>query len=72
MLYNPVTVAMNPAFSMLGASIPTIVLSGMAYYLAVRLILIPLKKGGYHRVDGELSRPILTTENTPGGIRVSL
>jgi len=71
-LYNPVTVAMSPEFSYFGASIPAIVLSGVAYYLAVRLILVPLKKGGYHRVNRALSRPMLSPEGKPGDVQVSL
>jgi NCS1 family nucleobase:cation symporter-1 len=69
-LYDPVTVAMSSEFRYFGASIPVVVLSGIAYYLAMRLIAFPLKKGGYSPLTKELSRPAL--EATPGSLKVSL
>lgn len=69
-LYDPVTGAMSSGFRYFGASIPVLVLSGITYYLAMRLIALPLKKGGYNFVGKEFSRPAL--EATPGSLKVSL
>jgi nucleobase:cation symporter-1, NCS1 family len=46
-LYDPVSFKAKPAFFVLGASIPTILFSAVAYYVAARWILAPLGKGGY-------------------------
>jgi nucleobase:cation symporter-1, NCS1 family len=46
-LYDPVSMDAKPAFFVLGASIPTIICSAAAYYVAAKLILMPLRKGGY-------------------------
>ncbi|WP_236675707.1 cytosine permease [Pseudomonas mediterranea] len=70
-LYNPVTVAMSESFRYFGASIPVIAISGLAYYLAARMILAPLGKGHYARAV-VLSQPTLDPQPKPGTLRVSL
>ncbi|TCV62227.1 MULTISPECIES: cytosine permease [Pseudomonas] len=70
-MYNPVSVAMSDTFKYFGASIPVIALSGLAYYLAVRLIVAPLGKGNYTR-SHVVSRPTLDAQPKPGSMRVSL
>ncbi|HDP4846726.1 TPA: cytosine permease [Pseudomonas aeruginosa] len=46
-LFNPVTSEMSPYFKYLGASIPVLFVASAAYYLLVRLIVIPAGKGAY-------------------------
>lgn len=70
-LYNPVTVAMSESFRYFGASIPVIAVSGLAYYLAARMILAPLGKGHYARAV-VLSQPTLDPQPKPGTLKVSL
>ncbi|WP_260960929.1 cytosine permease [Pseudomonas citri] len=70
-MYNPVTVAMSESFRYFGASIPVIAISGLAYYLAARMILVPLDKGHYARTL-VLSQPTLDSQPKPGALRVSL
>ncbi|CAN1600146.1 cytosine permease [Pseudomonas mediterranea] len=70
-LYNPVTVAMSESFRYFGASIPVIAISGLAYYLAARMILAPLGKGHYARAV-VLSQPTLDPQPKPGTLKVSL
>ncbi|MBD1588846.1 cytosine permease [Pseudomonas typographi] len=69
-LYDPATVVMAPAFNYFGASIPTFFLSGLAYYLAARLILIPMGKGGY--LQHAQSIPTLGKSTASGTLPVSL
>ncbi|WAH55318.1 cytosine permease [Pseudomonas silvicola] len=61
-LYNPVTSAMAAPFRYLGASIPTIILAGAVYYLAMRLLAMPLRKGGYEHLAARASRPTLSDQ----------
>lgn len=71
-LYNPVTVAMADPFRYLGASLPTILISGAAYYLAVRLMVAPLGKGDYDSKVAVISRPSLIQQAEAGTVPVSL
>ncbi|OBR53232.1 hypothetical protein A6456_09275 [Paraburkholderia tropica] len=71
-LYNPVTSASAEPFKYLGASIPVMVLSGIVYYVATKLIVIPLKKGSYDVLDAPLSKASVDIEAGPGAITVSL
>ncbi|MEM5372088.1 cytosine permease [Paraburkholderia azotifigens] len=71
-LYNPVTSAMAEPFKYLGASIPTIVLSGVAYYVATKIVLIPLRKGSYQDIRSSLSKATLNPQPEAGAVVVSL
>ncbi|MNF66926.1 Permease for cytosine/purine, uracil, thiamine, allantoin [compost metagenome] len=71
-LYNPVTVAMADQFRYFGASLPVIAISGAGYYLAVRLIAVPLKKGSYNVETMSISRPTLSPQLESDKIAVSL
>lgn len=71
-LYNPVTVTMAEQFRYFGASLPTMVLSGLAYYLAVRFLVAPLQKGNYNVTQVNISRPTLDKNCSSGGVPVSL
>ncbi|MFB3303341.1 cytosine permease [Pseudomonas sp. AMR01] len=71
-LYDPVTSAMSPWFRYMGASIPVIAISGVAYYFAVRLIVAPMGKGNYTKGLALASRPTLDSKPAPGAMRVSL
>lgn len=46
-MYDPITLETQPVFRLLGAGLPTALLSGLAYYVLSKLITIPLGKGGY-------------------------
>ncbi len=46
-LLNPITYEVNDLFAFTTASIPSIITSGIAYYMASRLLVIPAGKGGY-------------------------
>ncbi|MDK4731998.1 cytosine permease [Rhizobium sp. CNPSo 3490] len=56
-LYNPVTTAMHPLAHTLGAGIPTVVVSGIAYYLIMRMLVIPSGKGGYKQAGSATTSP---------------
>lgn len=71
-LYNPVTSAMAEPFKYLGASIPTIIFSGLAYYVATKLILIPAQKGNYLDTAGDISKATLNRNPDADAITVSL
>lgn len=71
-LYNPVTAAMAEPFRYFGASIPTVGLSALAYYLAIRLVVAPMRKGSYALATSTFSRPTLNQQNEPGAVAVSL
>ncbi len=51
-LYDPVTMASAAAFRYCGATLPTVLVSGLLYWLLVRLVVIPAGKGGYPRAAG--------------------
>ncbi|WP_157655492.1 hypothetical protein [Burkholderia ubonensis] len=63
---------MAEPFKYLGASIPTIVLSGVAYYVATKVILIPLRKGSYQDTKSSLSKATLNSQPEAGAVVVSL
>jgi len=46
-LLDPVTYASRPPFSFTTATIPTVVIAGLVYWLGTKLVLLPLGKGGY-------------------------
>ena len=71
LLYNPVTSDSSGPFKYLGASLPMIVLAGLAYFIAVKAILIPLRKGGY-AAGGSMSRATLSEHPDRGAITVAL
>ncbi|MNP48928.1 Permease for cytosine/purine, uracil, thiamine, allantoin [compost metagenome] len=71
-LYNPVTVAMSVPFRYLGASIPVVVFSALSYYLAVRLVVAPMRKGSYALATTTFSRPTLNQQSEPDAVAVSL
>lgn len=47
-LYDPVTASMNQYAGYLGAGIPTLVLAAILYFLAMKLLVIPSRVGGYN------------------------
>ena len=71
-LYNPVTMAMAGPFRYLGASIPTTVFSGIAYYLAAKWVLIPLRKGSYLDSPSALTKATLSSNPDTDAVTVSL
>ena len=46
-MYDPITLETHFAFKYFGAGLPTMVLSGLVYWVAMRLLVIPAGKGGY-------------------------
>jgi len=46
-LYDPISLAISPLFRYAGAALPVILGSGMLYYALMRLIAMPLGRGGY-------------------------
>jgi NCS1 family nucleobase:cation symporter-1 len=52
-MYDPVAVSGREAFRYIGATLPTLFISGTMYYVLTQLISIPLEKGGYEVVDLE-------------------
>lgn len=48
-LMDPVSLEYHGPFKYIGASLPTAIAAGAAYYIMVRLIVVPLGKGGYSR-----------------------
>ncbi|WP_105133239.1 cytosine permease [Burkholderia sp. BE12] len=71
-LYNPVSSAMAEPFKYFGASIPTIALSGVAYYIATKVILIPMQKGSYDNKRFTTSKATLSETPEVGAVKVSL
>lgn len=71
-LYNPVTAATAEPFKYFGASFPIAVLSAVAYYIAAKLILIPLGKGSYRDGQKTLTKATLNRNPEPGAVTVSL
>ncbi|MDZ4184445.1 MAG: cytosine permease [Desulfuromonadales bacterium] len=71
-LYDPVTAAMAEPFRYFGASIPIVALSALTYYLAIRLVVAPMRKGGYALATPTFSRPTLNQQREPGAVGVSL
>jgi nucleobase:cation symporter-1, NCS1 family len=71
-LYDPATSASSGLFKYLGASIPTVVLSGFAYYLATKFVLIPFRKGSYTEDSKALSKATLLELPSSGSVTVSL
>ncbi|MNL74806.1 hypothetical protein D3C87_2004990 [compost metagenome] len=63
---------MADQFRYFGASLPVIAISGAGYYLAVRLIAVPLKKGSYNVETMSISRPTLSPQLESDKIAVSL
>lgn len=46
-LLNPVTYEVNNLFAFLGASVPSIIISGIVYYTFTKIVILPTNKGGY-------------------------
>ncbi len=67
-MFDPISLDAKGAFRVIGVSIPTIALSALVYYVAMRLIAIPLGKGGYDRYARQESAAAerqLTTAEVP-------
>lgn len=60
-MYDPITLETQPAFQVLGAGLPTILVSALVYYALSRLISIPLGKGGYP-AHSEVAGAVQTTD----------
>lgn len=71
-LYNPVTSASAEPFKYLGASIPVALLSGLAYYVATKLIVIPMRKGSYEANDATPTKASVDVNAGPNAVTVSL
>ena len=71
-LYNPATSASSEPFKYLGATIPTLIASSIAYFLATKFISIPLRKGGYAKRLDALSKATLSEQAQSGTVTVSL
>ncbi|WP_166618293.1 cytosine permease [Paraburkholderia madseniana] len=72
LLYNPVTSDSSEPFKYLGASIPMVVFSGLAYFIAVKVIIIPLHKGGYGAGARTMSKATLVQQIDDGAVTVAL
>lgn len=46
-IYDPMSLRAVAAFRYLGAAIPLMTVSALLYYVLMRLIVIPLGRGGY-------------------------
>ncbi|MCA8494934.1 cytosine permease [Burkholderia arboris] len=71
-LYNPVRGTTAEPFRYLGASVPCVILSAIAYYVAVKLIVIPLGKGAYRDRQRAYSEATLSAKPTGNAVTVSL
>jgi NCS1 family nucleobase:cation symporter-1 len=60
-MYNPITLETQLIFALLGAGLPTALLSAFAYYLLSKLITVPLGKGGYP-TRSEVAGAVQTTD----------
>jgi NCS1 family nucleobase:cation symporter-1 len=56
-LLDPVTYVSRAPFQYLTASIPSITVAGLVYYLGARLVLIPSGRGGYQRFVSGSGQP---------------
>lgn len=63
-MLNPVTYVSGPGFGFIGSSLPTVIISGLAYYVLTRLIAVPLGKGGYSIPGRPLWGPVPDGEVT--------
>jgi NCS1 family nucleobase:cation symporter-1 len=61
-LFDPLTLAAGPSFRYIGATMPTMALCVLAYYLVMRLVMSVSQRGGYH----DVSR--LAAERVPVGL----
>lgn len=62
--YDPISLAVKPWFRFMGAGIPATILSALAYYVLMRVLVLPMGKGGYAArvgVDGA----VLPEEEAP-------
>ncbi len=50
-LFDPLTLRVGLWFRYAGAAVPTVVISSLAYYLLMRLLVIPRGIGGYRPID---------------------
>lgn len=58
-LLDPVTYSSRAPFSYTTASIPTVVVAGLVYWLGTKLILRPLHKGGYGSVKAKAGSDVV-------------
>jgi nucleobase:cation symporter-1, NCS1 family len=56
-LYDPITLSARAEFRYFGAAVPVLVLSAVAYYALMRLIVVPGGRGGYRKEGGTVSVP---------------
>jgi NCS1 family nucleobase:cation symporter-1 len=50
-LLDPVTYSSRTPFEFLGASIPSVFVAGLVYYVGTRLVLVPARRGGYEHLE---------------------
>lgn len=60
-LFNPESAAMNEYASYLGAGIPCMVIAGLVYFVAMKAIVIPLRKGGYSQLESAAVPEVVPT-----------
>ncbi|SFU20810.1 cytosine permease [Paraburkholderia aspalathi] len=60
--YNPITLAVKPWFRYFGAGIPATVVSGIGYYVLMRLFVVPSSRGHY---PGETGLRAVRNEDPP-------
>lgn len=53
-IYNPITLEVTGPFRYMGAGLPTIIVSAVLYYVGMRLVALPLKRGGYAPVADQV------------------
>jgi nucleobase:cation symporter-1, NCS1 family len=64
-LYDPISLETQGIFDIAGSSLPTILLSGLVYYVGMRLVAIPLGKGTYPQPAAVTDGPRLGVGQTP-------
>ena len=50
-LLNPITYEVNSLFAYAGAATPSIILSGLVYFIFTKAIVLPANKGGYQMIS---------------------
>lgn len=71
-LYNPITAESAYLFKYFGASLPIILISGLVYYIAARLVLVKLKKGSYNLAGVSLRSAVLDSDSPGKTVKVAL
>lgn len=51
MLFDPLTLKVGPSFRYVGATMPTLAICMLAYYLAMRVLIARSERGGYRNIE---------------------